>query len=260
MFPYLDLAGFQARSLMPATDITTVETVQTGFTVARIAVWSSWINARLRKRYGNSPSAGNALPLGQQPPALVAAGTNPPSLTLTGRPVLGSMQVRIAVQTGGAVGTATFLWSSDGSTPSLGPLIFSSAAPVVLGTTGVSVSCPSGATFSADNVYAAAPPVPETVLGWIVALVTVDLYRKRGVNPQDPQIDLLVKEAERAFAEIKEAADSKEGLFDLPASEDVDSAVTTGGPMGYSEQSPYVWADRELHAARNEDDQGRGTS
>jgi len=251
MFPYLDTAGFQRRvTAMTAADATNVEALRPGLTAQRLAMRSSWINARLRKRYGNGANAGNALPLGQQPPALLSSGTTPPPVSLVGRPILGSLQVQLQITTAGAVGTAAFKYSLDGTTPSLGPV---TTAPVVsLPGTGMQVVFPSGA-YSLDNLYAAATPVPETVLSWLVTMVTMDLYQARGVNPQDPQLELLRKDLETALEEVKEASDSKDGLFDLPAAEDADSAITTGGPLGYSEQSPYVWADLQLQAAIQED-------
>lgn len=124
------VTGFKARTVIPSTDVDLVEQQQPGFTAQRTAVWSSYVNSRLRKRYGNSPNLGTSLPLGQQPPALVAAGTAPPALALSGRPVLGSMVIRIAIQTAGLLGTAAFLWSSDGSTPSQGPLTTAASVPL----------------------------------------------------------------------------------------------------------------------------------
>lgn len=248
MFPYLDLAGFKSRTVMPTGDVTIVETAQPGFTTQRLSMAQSYINARLRKRYGNG--GGNSLPLGQSPPALVAAGTLPPAVSLAGRPVLGSSQFIIDITTGGPLSTAIFEWSADnGVTFTSGVL---TAAFVVLGTTGLTALFPVG-SYTADNQYVSATPVPETVLGWMVAIVTVDLYRKRGVNPQDPTIEMCREEAVRALAEIKEASDSKDGLFDLPASDDGDSAVTTGGPLGYSETSPYVWTDIQRAEGAAED-------
>jgi hypothetical protein len=107
--------------------------------------------------------------------------------------------------------------------------------------------------WSADNVYSAPTPIPQIVLAWLTALVTLRAYRKRGVNPQDPQIDLVVKEADRARDEIKEAADSKDGLFDLPVNEDGDSAITTAGPLGTSDTSPYSWQDRQAQMGYAQD-------
>lgn len=249
-FPYLNLYGFRLRTIMAVGEVDYVETETPGFTDTRLSVRTSYINGRLRKRYGVGWNR-NSLPLGQTAPELVKSGTTPPDLSLTGRPVLGSMQIIIAITTGGDTGTAIFKWSSNnGVTYTTG---VTSASTVSLTGTGLTLNFPSTGTFSTDNVYAAATPVPEIVLGWLTTLVTYDLYRKRGVNPQDPQIELLVAEMNTVLDEIKEAADSKDGLFDLPTSEDENSAVTTGGPLGTSQTSPYVWTDIQAVIGSAED-------
>jgi hypothetical protein len=160
---YLDLAGFKVRTLMASGDVDYVETVEPGFVAARLKLRSSYIDGRLRKRYGQS---------GQLP-------------------------------------------------------------------------------FTAP---------PEIILSWLVAMVTYEVMRKRGFNPQDPVGELYTKDNETAMAELKEAADSKDGLFDLPAVENGDSAVTTGGPLGYAETSPYVWQNFERNKGRAEDAQVAASS
>lgn len=92
----------------------------------------------------------------------------------------------------------------------------------------------------------------ETVLGWLTALVTLHAYEKRGFNPSSEQDQRIIARAEKAEAQIKEAADSVTGLFDLPlkASETASSGVTQGGPFGYSEASPYDWTDRQREEVR----------
>ena len=270
MNPYLDLAGFKLRTLMPSSDVDLVEQVQPGFTAQRIANWSSEINASARKRYGNNTMLGNHLPFGQIPPALVANGTTPPGITLTGRPVLGCSRIWIQILTGGALGTATFAWSADGgitwapNTPAAllagAGAGFTTAAVYTLGSTGVAANFPGNLPiYSADNVYRAETPVPEVILSWLVSVVTVDLYMKRGTNPNDPGIAMLVDEKTRALKRLEDAANGKDGLLDLPISEDLDSAVTTGGPLGYSEASPYVWGDIQACRAMGEDYQRWGS-
>lgn len=247
-FPYLDLPGFQGLSLVPSSDVALVEQVEPGFTARRIVAWSSWINARLRKRYG-SPTA---LPFGQGAPALVPAGAAPPAVSLQGRPVLGSMRVQLFITAGGPVGTAVFKWSADGGTSFTTGVV--TAPTVPLTGTGLSAIFAPG-TYATDCAYAAAPPVPDAVLGWLVALVSVDVMRKRGVNSQDPLIKEFFDEATTAKAEVKEAADSKDGLFDLPSSEDQASAIVTGGPLGCSDTSPYAWQDRQAREGYAQDAQ-----
>lgn len=266
MLPYLDLAYVLANTAMPKGDVLGIERDQPGFTMQKAAGWWSWINARLRKRYGKSQNA-NALPLGQQPAPFIASGTTPPAVSLSGRPALGSLQMQVAMVAAGPLGTARFAWSSDGGqtwTPDKPAALIAGAgvgiltsAAVVLGTTGITAGFAAGA-YGLDNLYVADTPVPRVVLGWIVALLTVDLYTRRGVNPHDPMIEEIRAARDRALAEVKEAADSKEGLFDLPASEDADSAITTGGPLFYSEASPFVSADRQECEGVLEDGQYHG--
>lgn len=131
------------------------------------------------------------------------------------------------------------------------------AASVPLLGTGMQALFPVG-MYAADNVYAAATPVPETILDWIVALVTLDAYDRRGVNAQDPAIERVVAAATEALARLQEAADGKEGLIDLPTTEDGDTAIVTGGPLGYHETSPYVWTDEQRNEGRTEDRGGGG--
>ncbi len=154
---------------MAPLEVDYVETDSPGFVDARIAIQTSWMHQRLRKRYGKSLPFGNA--------------------------------------TGGEV--------------------------------------------------------PEILLGWLTALVTLDVMRRRGMNPSDPVAQMYAEDVTRVQAEIKEAADSKDGLFDISGTETAtdprDSSVSTGGPLGYSETSPYVWTGIERVNGRGEDRNGGGT-
>lgn len=81
---------------------------------------------------------------------------------------------------------------------------------------------------------------PLAIRRWLVALVTLDCYMALGFDPSTTQDQLIVSRAEDASAQIKEAADAKEGLFELPLRADLSAGgVTKGGPLAYSEQSPY---------------------
>jgi hypothetical protein len=161
------------------------------------------------------------------------------------------MQLQLSITFGGGVGTAQFSWTSDNVTFHTGVL---TGASVVLGSTGVTAHFAVGSTYSTDNVYAAATPVPEIVLNWLQLYVTYDLYKKRGANPADPQMQWLIDDVNKAEAELKEAADSKDGLFDLPSSEDEGSAITTAGPLAYTETSPYKWTNKERGIGRRQDE------
>lgn len=249
MFPLLDIDGFKARSLMPPTDVDVVQSQYPGFFEKRRDLATSFIGSRLRKRY--------LWPPGQAPGVLVAAGTSPPPVVLVGRPTLGSDEIVIDMLTGGAVGAATFQWSRDGGLSFTGPL--TTAASVSLGATGQQAQFSAG-TYSTDNVYSAPPPVPETIQRWLVALVTRDFYLRRGANPQDPGFVQTNEDVTTALAELKEAADSKDGLIELPVSEDQQTAVAVAGPLSYSENSPYVWGDTQRDVGRDEDHNRSGTS
>lgn len=102
--------------------------------------------------------------------------------------------------------------------------------------------------------YAApfASPVPEIVLEWLTRCVTVRAYLKRGVNPSDEQFAAIKEDAEAALKEVEAAANSQTGLYDLPLRSDTTaSGITKGGPLAYSEQSPYVWADYQRQDAED---------
>lgn len=95
---------------------------------------------------------------------------------------------------------------------------------------------------------------PATVTGWLATIFTEVLYLKRGVDATDEQFDRVVKRAEIAKAEVKEAAESKDGLFDLPLRDDLPGAsgVTRGAPLFYSEVSPYRWSEAQRDLAEPE--------
>lgn len=94
-------------------------------------------------------------------------------------------------------------------------------------------------------------PVPDIVLGWLVDLVTVDVYNARGWNPSDEQAAEIVQAKTDALELLKEAADSETGLFDLPLRNDLPtSAIVADVPFGYSEQDPYTAFDRQAEVFR----------
>jgi len=105
-------------------------------------------------------------------------------------------------------------------------------------------------------------PAPDAVQDWLVRLVTLPLFLKRGVDPNDQQFEEYRSDAEKAEREVLEAANSDTGLFDLPllaAQPGSPSAISRGGPFGYSEQSPYVAFDEQAEVGRTEDAQRGGS-
>jgi phage gp36-like protein len=102
--------------------------------------------------------------------------------------------------------------------------------------------------------------VPEIVKAWVVRIVTLKLFLRRGVDPTDDQFAEIRKDAEDAQSEVKEAADAATNNFDLPLRNDQSgSGIVYGSARVYSEQSPYVWQDRQVDIA-NQEDRNRGGS
>lgn len=102
-------------------------------------------------------------------------------------------------------------------------------------------------------------PYPVAVKGWLNRLVTLRVYLRRGVDPGDRQVAEIKLDAESAQAEIKEAADAKDGLYELPLRADTTAGgVKRGTPRVYSEASPYVGFDVQKERGRREDGTGSG--
>lgn len=97
-------------------------------------------------------------------------------------------------------------------------------------------------------------PYPEALKWNVAAVVAAALWKKRGYNPGSAQDTLIQTDKEEALAWLKEAADSKDGLVELPLREDKPrtEGVTKAFPLSYSEASPYTWTDRQRDAARDE--------
>jgi hypothetical protein len=261
LFPYLDRPGYQERSLLPLESLQWLASKAPGWIERRIAFWSSWLNAQARKRYGQT-YVGAALPFGQGAPPVTAAGASPPAIALVGRPTIGSLALLLRVTLAGVLGVATFQASTDGGISWIGgatPTEFTTGALVALPGTGLSAVCSAG-SYGTEGVYTAPTPVAEIILGWLTTLLDLDVMRKRGTNPQDPMVTLLVDEVARVREEVQQAADGKDGLWELPATDDAaNGAVNVGGVLSYSEASPFVSADRQEREGRHEDRHGSGT-
>lgn len=103
-------------------------------------------------------------------------------------------------------------------------------------------------------------PYPEAIQAWLARIVTHRVFLRRGVDPTDQQAVDVKTDHDDAKKEILEAANSNEGLYDLPLRADTTaSGISRGGPRGYSEQSPYVWMDGQSCVGRQEDSNGRGS-
>lgn len=106
-------------------------------------------------------------------------------------------------------------------------------------------------------------PYPAILGKWVVDLVSLNAWLKRGVSSTDEAFQEYKAKAERAYTEMREAADADQGLFELPyrvTGPSSISTITRGTPRVYSEQSPYVAFDRQARVGRSEDDFGNGSS
>lgn len=82
---------------------------------------------------------------------------------------------------------------------------------------------------------------PLKIKMWVADLLTPRAYLSLGVRPSDEQQEAIIAAAKLADSEIKEAADAKEGLFELPLLEGLTaSAIDESIPLAYSEQSVFT--------------------
>lgn len=85
-------------------------------------------------------------------------------------------------------------------------------------------------------------PKPEILLGWLTAFVDRDVQEFCGGPPEGREDEWIVKRADRAEEKLKEAADSEQGLRELPL-RDTDplgsSAINKGAPMVVSYHTVY---------------------
>lgn len=85
-------------------------------------------------------------------------------------------------------------------------------------------------------------PTPDVVLSWLRDLVDHDVQEYVGGTPEGREDEWIAKRAEKADAEIKEAADAEKGLFELPLrNTDLlgNSAINQGGPYVRSYLTPH---------------------
>lgn len=106
-------------------------------------------------------------------------------------------------------------------------------------------------------------PYPDVIKSWVVDVVSLNAWLKRGMAANDEAFAEYKAKHDRAIEEIREAADSEIGLFDLPRSTGPGgqvSGIDRGNTRVYSEQSPYAGWDRQSRTGRAEDRGGNGGS
>ena len=94
---------------------------------------------------------------------------------------------------------------------------------------------------------------PDIVKKWIAEMVSPMIYAKRGVDPTDMMYSALLDTAKNAAAEVKEAADAKDGAWSLPIAGSEKAATRNPRLRSYSESTPYKWIERQA-ARRNNGD------
>jgi len=104
-------------------------------------------------------------------------------------------------------------------------------------------------------------PIPMIIKRWLTNLVSLDIYMKRGFNPTDDDAKLFEKQFDTTITELKEAADAKDGLYELPVKQTAEgqSGITKGFSRVYSEGSPFVWKRLQRARGTQEDIDGHGT-
>ena len=89
-----------------------------------------------------------------------------------------------------------------------------------------------------------AVPYPEALVMKVAQETAYRLFLRRGFNPTSANDQAIAKDHDEVEAWLKEAADSEKGFIDLPLIDSGGaSGVNAGGPLGYSEASPYDWLD-----------------
>lgn len=101
--------------------------------------------------------------------------------------------------------------------------------------------------------------VPKTIKQWLAWIEAAELLVLKGSDPNQLDASIYEKRADTARSEIITASNSADGGWDLDIRDDDQVPGSFGGPISYSEASPYVSARRHAERARREDIRGRGT-
>lgn len=105
-----------------------------------------------------------------------------------------------------------------------------------------------------------AEPLTKLLGLWLSRIVTAVAYSRRGWDPSGVDVDAIVTDGEAARAEVLEAANGENGLFELAlADSEGATAPMKQATRAYSEQSPYVGFSRQARIGRDEDENGEGS-
>lgn len=100
---------------------------------------------------------------------------------------------------------------------------------------------------------------PLVVMRWLVDLVSLQVWLKRGFDGTQVDAQIYIDAATHAREDLRQAADAKDGLFELPLRADVPSAGGKPTIHSYSETSPFLGQRIQRVRGRAEDYQGTGT-
>jgi hypothetical protein len=85
--------------------------------------------------------------------------------------------------------------------------------------------------YAIDWSEVANQPTPDKIIQWLILLVDIPVCKCAGAIPEGRVDDWVREDEQKVEAEIKEAADSEGGLFELPLRETGPSAVSKGAPI-----------------------------
>lgn len=124
--------------------------------------------------------------------------------------------------------------------------------PGLVSTTTIAVSGMFDAKLRKRYVAPFEEPYPQALKLAVAQWVSYRLWLKRGWNPSSAHNQAITDDYDAAKAWLDEAANSQDGLVELPRREEGlgPGAVNAGGPLAYSEASPYDWTDRQIERVR----------
>lgn len=85
-------------------------------------------------------------------------------------------------------------------------------------------------------------PTPDKIIEWLVKLVDIEVWACAGGLPEGREDGWADKDRDRVEAELKEAADSDTGLFELPLRNTDplgNAAINKGGPFVQEYLTPF---------------------
>jgi hypothetical protein len=77
---------------------------------------------------------------------------------------------------------------------------------------------------------------------WLTRMMDPRAYLKRGVEPSDRQLQVLIDDAAKVELELQKAADAEKGMYDLPLRADAPNASgIKPSVLSHSDVTPFDW-------------------